>query len=389
MKNINKYFRIVVLLVLLLVPVLHGYSQSNLQTGADQITLLLSKLKNKKVALMVNQTSVIGKTHLVDSLKSLGVDIKKIFGPEHGFRGQADAGEIITDAVDKKTLIPVVSLYGKSKKPTAKQLEDVDIVVFDIQDVGARFYTYIGSLHYLMEACAENKKKVMVLDRPNPNGSYVDGPVLRMELKSFVGMHPVPITHGMSIGEYAQMINGERWLDKGIQCELEIIKMKSWEHSDSYSLKIKPSPNLPNDQSIALYPSTCFFEGTVLSIGRGTYHPFEWVGHPELKKYSFQFTPIPIDGMDKDPKLKSQICFGLDLSKTKVKPEINLSYLIEMYNAFPDKSKFFNNYFNTLAGTPDLKNQIIKGMTASEIRATWQKDLNAFKQVRKKYLLYP
>lgn len=265
----------------------------------------------------------------------------------------------------------------------------IDVVVFDIQDVGVRFYTYISSLHYLMEACAESGKKLIVLDRPNPNGSLVDGPVLKMELKSFVGMHPIPIAHGMTIGEYASMVIGEGWLTAGKKCNLEIVRLKNWHHSDSYSIAIRPSPNLPNDHAIALYPSTCLFEGTVLSIGRGTQNPFELVGHPDLKNYTFQFTPASIPGMAKTPPLENKLCFGLDLRNKVVKKQIDLSYLIELYRAFPDKGKFFNNYFNTLAGNKILKEQIIKGMTEEQIKATWQSDLNAFKKLREKYLLYP
>jgi uncharacterized protein YbbC (DUF1343 family) len=360
-------------------------------TGADQMATLVGQLRGKRVAMMVNQTSVVSKLHIVDTLKASGVDIKTIFSPEHGFRGTADAGESVSDAVDARTGISIVSLYGNNRKPTPDQLKNIDIVVFDIQDVGVRFYTYISSLHYLMESCAEQNKKLLILDRPNPNGTLVDGPVLKdKELKSFVGMHSIPIAHGMTIGEYARMINSEGWLGDGRKCDLEIIPLKNWQHAEPYSLGIKPSPNLPNDHSIALYPSTCLFEGTILSIGRGTQNPFELVGHPALKeKYGFQFTPVSIEGMAKDPVLKGQVCFGLDLRKAVVKKGIDLSYLIELYNAFPDKEKFFNNYFNKLAGTKDLKDQIINGMTEEQIKATWQKDLDAFKQIRKKYLLYP
>lgn len=359
------------------------------ETGASQIPLVVSKLQGKRVAMMVNQTSIIGKTHVVDSLKALGIDIKKIFAVEHGFRGTADAGEIVKNSTDTKTNIPIVSLYGNNKKPTPESLADVDLILFDIQDVGTRFYTYISSLHYLMEACAENKKSLIILDRPNPNGSYVDGPMLQKEFKSFVGMHPIPVVHGMTIGEYAQMINGEGWLEGKKKCALEIIKLKNWNHSDFYSLPVRPSPNLPNDQAIALYPSTCFFEGTALSVGRGTYHPFEWIGHPDLKGYTFQFTPISIEGMSKQPPLENKLCYGLDLSKVQPKKRIDLSYLLELYKAFPDKEKFFLKYFNTLAGSAKLREQIIAGLSEEEIRASWQNDLKGFSIVRAKYLLYP
>jgi uncharacterized protein YbbC (DUF1343 family) len=360
-----------------------------LETGADQMPLVVSKLQGKRVAMMVNQTSVVGKTHLVDSLKKIGINIIKIFAVEHGFRGTADAGEAVNNSVDSKSGVTIVSLYGNSKKPKPEHLTDVDLVVFDVQDVGARFYTYISSLHYLMEGCAENKKPLLVLDRPNPNGAYVDGPILQKEFKSFVGMHPIPVVHGMTIGEYAQMINGEGWLGDGKKCELEIVTMKNWRHNDSYSLPIRPSPNLLNDQAIALYPSTCFFEGTVLSIGRGTYHPFEWVGHPDLKSYKFQFKPISIEGMSKQPPLENQVCYGLDLSNVEVKKRIDLNYLIELYKAFPDKEKFFIKYFNTLAGSSMLKEQIIAGQSEDQIRASWQPGLETFKKIRAKYLLYP
>ena len=360
-----------------------------IETGADQISEVVKRLGNKRVAMMVNQTSIIGKAHLVDSLKTLGITIQKIFAVEHGFRGTADAGELVKNSIDTKTGISIVSLYGNSKKPSSESLAEVDLVVFDIQDVGARFYTYISSLHYLMEACAENNKPLLILDRPNPNGSYVDGPILQKEFKSFVGMHPIPVVHGMTIGEYAQMINGEGWLEGGKKCELAIIPVKNWKHDDFYSLPVRPSPNLPNDQAIALYPSTCFFEGTTLSVGRGTQHPFEWIGHPDLKGYSFQFKPVSIVGMSKQPPLENQICFGLDLSNVMVKKQINLTYILELYKAFPDQNKFFQKYFNTLAGNEELKKQIMAGASEESIRANWQPGLETFKKLRAKYLLYP
>jgi uncharacterized protein YbbC (DUF1343 family) len=366
-----------------------AHSQSSgIKTGAEQLDLLLPKLQDKRVAFLVNHTAVIGRTHLVDSLQKRGVDIKKILSPEHGFRGNADAGETITDGVDTKTGLPVISLYGSNKKPTAEQLSDVDIIIFDIQDVGVRFFTYISSLHYLMEACAEQNKKLIVLDRPNPNGSYVDGPVLDPALKSFVGMHPIPIVHGLTVGELAQMINGEGWLDGKRKCDLEIIRIKNYTHQTAYTLPIKPSPNLPNQQSILLYPSTCLFEGTVLSVGRGTQHPFEWIGHPDLKDQPFQFTPISIEGMAKKPPHENSVCFGVDLSKEKTGREISLKYFIQLYKRFPDKEKFFIPYFDKLAGTKLLKEQIKKGMTEKQIKATWKKDLDMYKAMRKKYLIY-
>ncbi len=366
-----------------------AHSQSSgIKTGAEQLDLLLPKLQDKRVAFLVNHTAVIGRTHLVDSLQKRGVDIKKILSPEHGFRGNADAGETITDGVDTKTGLPLISLYGSNKKPTAEQLSDVDIIIFDIQDVGVRFFTYISSLHYLMEACAEQNKKLIVLDRPNPNASYVDGPVLDPALKSFVGMHPIPIVHGLTVGELAQMINGEGWLDGKRKCELEIIKLKNYTHQTSYTLPIKPSPNLPNKQSVLLYPSTCLFEGTVLSVGRGTQHPFEWIGHPDLKNQPFQFTPISIEGMAKKPPHENSVCFGVDLSKEKTGKKISLKYIMQLYQKFPDKEKFFIPFFDKLAGTKLLKEQIKKGMTEKQIKATWKKDLDMYKLMRKKYLIY-
>ncbi len=365
----------------------HGQS-SGIKTGAEQLDLLLPKLQDKRVAFLVNHTAVIGRTHLVDSLQKRGVDIKKILSPEHGFRGNADAGETVTDGVDTKTGLPVISLYGNNKKPTAEQLSDVDIVVFDIQDVGVRFFTYISSLHYLMEACAEQNKKLIVLDRPNPNGSYVDGPLLDPALKSFVGMHPIPIVHGLTVGELAQMINGEGWLEGKRKCELEIIKLKNYTHQTPYTLPIKPSPNLPNQQSVLLYPSTCLFEGTALSVGRGTQHPFEWIGHPDLKNQPFQFTPISIEGMAKKPPHENEVCFGIDLSTEKTGKEISLKYLIQFYNQFADKEEFFIPYFDKLVGTKQLKEQIKKGMTEKQIKATWKKELDSYRNLRKRYLIY-
>lgn len=358
-------------------------------TGAMQLDVLLPMLTSKKVGIVVNHTSLVGKTHLADTLLKRNVNLIKIYAPEHGFRGTADAGEEIKDGVDSKTNLPVVSLYGSNKKPTAEQLADIDVVIFDIQDVGVRFYTYISTLHYVMEACAENNKKLIVLDRPNPNGHYVDGPILEKEFKSFVGMHPIPIVHGMTIGELARMINGEDWLEGNKTCDLEVIPVKNWKHADPFSLPVKPSPNLPNDQAIALYPSTCLFEGTVISLGRGTQMPFQIIGHPDLKNMPFQFTPVSIDGMSKNPPLENKVCHGLDLREVKVKPQLDLSYLISFYRAFPDKDKFFNNYFEKLAGTEKLREQIRQGLDEAQIRESWRIDLEKFKELRKKYLLYP
>lgn len=357
--------------------------------GAEQLDILLPKLKGKNVALVVNYTAVVGKKHLADTLKGYGVSIKKIMSPEHGFRGNATAGEHVKDGFDTKTGLPVVSLYGNNRKPTPAQLQDVDIVIFDIQDVGIRFFTYVGTLHYVMEACAENGKKVIVLDRPNPNASYIDGPVLLPEFKSFIGMHPVPIVHGLTIGEYAQMINGEGWLEGKKKCELEVITLKNWTHADEYLLPLKPSPNLPNDQAIKLYPSICFFEGTALSLGRGTEFPFQVIGHPDLKNMPFQFTPVDVPGMAVDPPLENKVCHGLDLRAVPVPKKIDLHYLIDMYNAFPDKEKFFVPHFARWAGNTLLAQQIKDGLSEEQIRQSWQTELDLYKEKRKKYLIYP
>ncbi|HYF70234.1 MAG TPA: DUF1343 domain-containing protein [Ohtaekwangia sp.] len=368
--------------------------ERELKLGAEQLSVLLPLLKNKSVALLVNHTATIGSTHLVDTLMSLGVDIKKILGPEHGFRGNAADGELVAHGKDTKTGLPVISLYGKNKKPTQEQLADVDIVIFDIQDVGTRFYTYISTLHYLMEACAENGKRVVVLDRPNPHGGYVDGPMLQPEFKSFVGMHPIPVVHGLTVGELANMINGEGWLAGGKKCDLDVVTMKHWKHGDQYDVPIAPSPNLPNDQAIKLYPSLCFFEGTVISVGRGTEMPFQVIGNPLLKGMPFTFTPVTIKGVANQPLHENKLCYGLDLRNATVENKIDLSYLINMYNAYPDKDNFFTNpfdknYINKLAGNALLQQQIRDGLSEDEIRKTWQKDLEAFEVKRKRYLLYP
>lgn len=357
--------------------------------GAEQLDLILPHLKGKRIALLVNHTSMVGKAHLADTLLARSANIKKIFSPEHGFRGNADAGEKTKDGVDSKTGLPIVSLYGNSKKPTTAQLKDVDIVIFDIQDVGLRFFTYLSSLHYMMEACAENNKLLMVLDRPNPNGSYVDGPILEPQFKSFVGMHPIPIVHGMTLGEMARMINGEGWLEGESKCQLTVIPLKNYSREIPYIVPIKPSPNLPTQNAILWYPSICLFEGTVISVGRGTKTPFEVIGNPDLKGYDFQFTPVSIASMSKNPPYQDQVCFGLDLREVTPAAGISLKYLLEFYNSYPQKEEFFTPYFNTLAGTDQLKIQIISGLGEEEIKLTWQRDLNAFKARRTKYLLYP
>ena len=364
---------------------------SKIYTGADQIQLYLSKLKGKNIAIVANQTSVIyngnNYTHIVDSLVSLKINIHKVFAPEHGFRGDADAGESVADGIDKKTEIPIISLYGKNKKPTKEQLKDIDLMVFDIQDVGVRFYTYISSLHYVMEACAEQKIPVLLLDRPNPNGHYIDGPVLETEHKSFVGMHPVPVVYGMTIGEYGLMINGEKWLKNGIQTNLTVIPLKNYLHTSNYNLRIKPSPNLPNDTAINLYPSLCFFEGTNVSAGRGTAKQFQIYGSPFLNtKSKFTFTPNPNEG-SKSPKHAYIICYGEDLTETKKLASLNLSWLIKAKKQNRTKN-FFNSFFTKLAGTEKLQNQIEEKITEELIRASWVEDIKTFRTVRKSYLLY-
>ena len=360
-------------------------------TGADQTELYLQKLKGKRIAIVANQTSVISNgtayTHIVDSLVSLQMNIKKVFAPEHGFRGKADAGELVKDGIDTKTGLPIISLYGKNKKVSAEQLKGINLVVFDIQDVGARFYTYISTLHYVMEACAELNIPVIILDRPNPNGHYIDGPILELEHKSFVGMHPVPVIYGMTIGEYGQMINGEKWLKNGIQTKLTVIPLKNYTHDSEYSLPIKPSPNLPNDISINLYPSLCFFEGTNVSAGRGTDFQFQVYGSPYLNtKSKFSFTPSPNEGA-KYPKHAHMIAYGEDLRATKRLSSINLSWLIKAKKQNRTKN-FFIPYFTTLAGTEKLQKQLEDKISEKEIKASWQEGLEAFKKVRSKYLLY-
>lgn len=361
--------------------------------GDLQTQRYVPQLINKTVGLVANHTAILGKTHLIDSLISLGINVKVVFSPEHGFRGRADAGEKISNQIDAETGLPIISLYGDNKKPTVNQLQGIDILVFDIQDVGARFYTYISTLHYVMEAAAENNIPLIVLDRPNPNGHYVDGPLLNLKYRSFVGIHPVPIVHGLTIGEYALMINGENWLANGLKCDLTVVKCENYSHADLVQLKISPSPNLPNMNAIYLYPSLCLFEGTEISVGRGTAAPFQQFGHPELIGYNHSFIPSSTYGA-KNPKLKGQKCFGkkIDLvwetDSTAVPNQINLHYILDCYQSFPNKPKFFNSFFNLLAGNSNLKQQIQAAKSESEIRASWQNDLERYKKKRKKYLLY-
>lgn len=373
---------------------------ADLVLGADRPDNYLPLLKGKKVGVVGNQTSVVGLTgseagqgepvHLVDALLGHEVEVVKVFAPEHGFRGTADAGEVITDGKDQRTGLPILSLYGSNKKPSSSQLEGIEVLIFDIQDVGTRFYTYISTLHYIMEAAAENDIPVIVMDRPNPNGSYIDGPILEMEHQSFVGMHPIPVVHGLTIGEYAKMVNGEGYLKDGIQADLKIIEMQGYNHDMPYELPIKPSPNLPNATSINLYPSLCFFEGTNVNEGRGTDKQFQVFGSPFLDEEVFDFSYVPQSNEGaRNPKHLGKTCYGRDLSSHPSIDHINLEWLIEAYNHTSDQSEFFNAFFTKLAGTEDLQQQIEEGWSAQEIRSTWDEGLKDFAQTREKYLLYP
>jgi len=378
-----------------------------IKTGADNFNAYLPLLKNKKVGIVTNQTGIVtletenivhenGRTeyrrvfnnqHLVDFLLDKKIDIQKIYAPEHGFRGTADAGELVKDGKDTQTGLPIISLYGDNKKPKPEQLKEIDVLVFDLQDVGARFYTYISSLHYIMEACAENNIPLLILDRPNPNGGIVDGPILEKENTSFIGMHPIPVLHGLTIGEYGKMINGEKWLKNGIQCELTVIPCLNYKREMFYALPVKPSPNLPNDQAINLYASLCFFEGTNVSLGRGTEKQFQIYGSPFLPKTAFSFTPKPNFGA-KDPLHNGKLCYGEDLSESPKVSKLELKWLLKAYNETADKSKFFIPFFTKLAGTKKLQQQIESGMSENEIRATWTKGLEDFKKIRKNYQIY-
>jgi len=368
-------------------------NNKDIQTAAEQTEAYLPLLKNKHIAVVANPTSIIGSVHLVDSLLSLGYKIEKVFCPEHGFRGIQEAGEIVENLVDKKTKLAVISMYGENKKPKPIDLKGLDIIVFDIQDIGARFYTYISSLHYVMEACAENNIELIVLDRPNPNGYYVDGPVLDMKFTSFVGMHPVALVHGMTIAEYARMINGEKWLKNGIQCKLQTIKVRNYNHKDYYSLPLKPSPNIHTMSAVYLYPSLCLFEGSIVSVGRGTMKPFQILGHPDLDSSLFSFIPLSIIGMSKEPPFKNKKCYGYDLSDyaltiLKNEKQLNLFWMIDLYHRLSPRTEFFTPFFDKLAGTDLLRKQIIAGKSEEEIRQSWQFELFKFKKIRKKYLLY-
>jgi len=375
-----------------------NYTKPAIITGADQTGLYLDYLRGKNVGMVINQTSVIGKSKILslDTLLKLGVSVKKIYGPEHGFRGDASNGADVNNSIDAKSGVPVISIYGnKHYKPTPEDLKGIDIMIYDIQDVGVRFYTYLSTLQYVMEACAENNIELMILDRPNPNGFYADGPILDTVNRSFVGMNTVPIVHGLTTAEYAQMLNGEGWLKNKVQCKLKIIKVANYTHRSHYTLPVNPSPNLNTAQSILLYPSVCLFEGTTLSLGRGTMSPFLQIGHPSLQgRYSYSFTPVSIKGMSEDPPQKNKTCYGINLKNYDTNTfyntgKLNLAWLIELYKAFPDKEHFFNAYFTKLAGTTELRKQIEAGKTEAQIRISWEPGLTKYKAMRAKYLLYP
>jgi uncharacterized protein YbbC (DUF1343 family) len=386
----NKLFLLTLSLILFSCSYYGG--KKNPVPGANQTDQYRDLIEGKTIAIVANQTSMSGKMHLVDKLLGIGINIRVIFAPEHGFRELADAGESISDGKDDLTGVQVISIFGSHRKPTTDDLKGIDVVLFDIQDVGVRFYTYISTLHYILESCAENGIKCIVLDRPNPNGYYFDGNMLDTAYRSFVGLDPVPVVHGMTVGEYAMMINGEGWLNNGLKCDLTVIKCKNYTHSTVYDLPVKPSPNLPNQTSVYLYPSICWFEGTNISLGRGTAFPFQVFGSPELPDKGFSFTPESVPGA-KNPPLLGIKCYGTDLRdaiKKKIvpKPGINLDWLISAYNDFPQKDKFFIPYFDVLAGGPVLREQIQKGMNSAQIRATWKEGLEKYGKIRQKYLLY-
>jgi len=400
MKSINR-----VILTLLLVPTLSyaqlKYANDIIKTGAEQTSLYVDKLKGKRVALVANQTSVIGSTHLLDSLLKHGVSVVKVFGPEHGFRGNASNGTEVSDEVDPGTGVRIISLYGKKRKPSAADLADVDVVIYDIQDVGCRFYTNINTLRDVMESCARYGKELMILDRPNPNAYLIDGPILDMDLKSGIGQFPIPISHGLTVAEFAQMVNGEGWLEDNLKCQLSIVKVANYRHDMLYKLPVNPSPNLNTEAGILLYPSTCLFEGVALNHGRGTDYPFTVIGGPMFKgMYDFSFTPVSMPGRAEDPIYQDQTCYGLDLrnydlEKLVESGKINLGWMIELYARFPDKANFFDRSIHRqignidyLAGVAEFKEQITSGKSEAEIRKTWEPGLTAYKKMRKKYLLY-
>ena len=390
LKNINLLITFLLFWTISACASSQAETPKNLKTGAEQLNLYVPDLKGKTVALVVNHTSTVGKTHLADSLIALGIKIKTIFAPEHGFRGTADAGEHVANGIDKKTGLPIISLYGSNKKPSKTQLEGVDVVIFDIQDVGARFYTYTSTMHYVMEACAENDKQLLILDRPNPNGHYFDGPVLEKKFASFVGLNPVPVVHGCTVGELALMINGEGWLAGKTKCKLQIIKCLNYKHSDDYNPPIATSPNLPNLQSMLLYPSICFFEGTDVSVGRGTDKQFQVIGSPNQASRSFTFTPEDKPGANNPPQ-ENKLCYGLDLTKTNARKEqFTIKYVLDFYQKSTDKTKFFSSpsFFDKLAGNDSLRQQIVAGLSEKQIKETWKSDLEKYGIIRQKYLLY-
>jgi uncharacterized protein YbbC (DUF1343 family) len=369
-------------------------SVSKIKVGAEMLNNYIPLLRNKRVGMVVNQTSVIGNVHLVDTLLSLKVNIRAIFAPEHGYKGNVERGQDIDNSLVEDLGIPVISIYGQKKKPSPEDLEDIDVMIFDMQDVGVRFFTYISTMHYVMEACAENDVKLVVLDRPNPLGYYVDGPVLDTAFQSFIGMHPVPVIHGMTIGEYAQMINGEGWLKDQIKCSLNVVKVENYNHQTRYQVPVSPSPNLPDMKSIYLYPSICFFEGAEVNEGRGTNTPFQVFGNPVFEPKQNAYTPVSKPGYSLHPRFEGQVCYGYNLSGSSLEnlqrlTQLELKYLITFYNQYPKKSEFFNaEFFDLLAGSSKLREQIISGVSANDIRESWQSGIEQFKIIRQKYLLY-
>ena len=384
-------FKNTVLLFVIVFPFSPSFCQKQIITGADQYEEYIPYLKNKKIGVVAHKATRITKekqAHLVNFLIEKQIDVKTIFAPEHGYEGRADDGNLLPDSNDKTTGLKIISLYGKTKKPLPKHLKGIDLIIFDLQDVGARFYTFLSTLHYVMEACAEANIPLLLLDRPNPNGHYVDGPVLNLKFKTFVGMHPVPIVHGMTLGEYAKMINGEGWLAENLKCELKIIKVKNYTHKTKYILPIRPSPNLPNSQSISLYPSLCLLEPTNISIGRGTEKQFQIYGHPNFPESKFTFKPNPNFG-SKNPKWNGETCFGVSLENLKVLNQLDLRWLIDAYNKLPKNNVFFKNSFERIAGNSQLREQIINNIPINEIRKSWEPELTNYKNMRKKYLIYP
>lgn len=366
---------------------------ATVKVGAERTQEYIPLTQNKRVGLVANHTSLVNGVHLLDTLRAHGVSVLRAYAPEHGFRGTMEAGANVAGYVDKKSGVEITSIYGASKKPSREQLSGVQLMIFDLQDVGVRFYTYLSTLHYVMESCAENGIPLIVLDRPNPNGRYVDGPILEPKYRSFIGMHPIPIAHGMTLGELALMINGEAWLKNGVRCELTVVTCENYSRAEAYQLPVKPSPNLPNMRSIYLYPSLCLFEGTTMSIGRGTDFPFQVLGHPSWREKQFSFKPRSINGVAKNPPHEKKTCYGVDLREVVIdtllsQRELKLEYLIEAYRSIAKRGKFFTSFFSLLAGNNRLQKQVEQGMSAAQIRASWQPDLKKFRQQRKKYLLY-